>query len=310
MKKACFFGMGSIGTRHAKNLRKILSDKGHPIEIHAFRSSVNSETQENCSYIDRNFTSWESLEPPYDFIFITNPTFLHFQTLLRVADFAPAIFIEKPVFHTSDVPLSLLDRFKEKTTYVACPLRFHPVVQHLKTTSNLTILTARIICSSFLPLWRKGRDYRNIYSARRNQGGGVALDLIHEIDYALYLFGKPQGSVSAFGKFSSLEIDSVDCAAYIFSYANRLVEIHLDYFGRKPKREIEVFCEEGTFLGNLLNNTFENLCTGEKTTFPNIKTDIYEKEMTYFLEKAASRERTFNDIFSALETLRIAEGGI
>ena len=42
--------------------------------------------------------------------------------------------------------------------------------------------------SSYLPSWRKTVDYTKSYSAFPNRGGGVLLDLSHEIDYLKWLF--------------------------------------------------------------------------------------------------------------------------
>lgn len=277
--------------------------RGERVEIHALRSSSSGE---NAVAADRNFTSWEDLEAPYDALFITNPTSLHHQTLLKAEPLGQAFFIEKPIFHTSAVPSDALAPFVEKTTYVACPLRFHPLLVHLKQDFSDKVLVAQITSSSYLPDWRKGRDYRTSYSASREMGGGVALDLIHEIDYVRHLFGIPEKCQRAVAQFSSLEIESDDYASYLLTYPDKAVEIHLDYFGRTPQREIRLICEKGTYLGDLLKNRLTNLTTGEEIVFPS--TDIYMEEMEYFLKMARGNTATFNDVFSAVETLRLAEG--
>lgn len=45
-----------------------------------------------------------------------------------------------------------------------------------------------------------------------------------------------------------------DTAIYISEYKDMFVEIHLDYFGRKSMREIMVFTEHDTVVGDLLNS--------------------------------------------------------
>ncbi len=302
--KVCFFGMGSIGTRHVHNLRKSMEKKEKNVEIHAFRSSPGSGVPRE--YVDKNIFQWAFLEPPYDAVFITNPTSLHYETLSKAMDLASAFFIEKPVFHSSSLLLDELMPLKKKITYVACPLRFHPLLVHLKQDFSDKVLVAQVTSSSYLPDWRKGRDYRTSYSASREMGGGVALDLIHEVDYVRHLFGIPEKCQRAAAQFSSLEIKSDDYAAYLLTYRDKGVEIHLDYFGRTPQREIRLICEKGTYLGDLLKNTLTNLTTGEEIVFP--YTDIYMEEMEYFLKMARGNTATFNDVFSAVETLRLAEG--
>ncbi len=61
---------------------------------------------------------------------------------------------------------------------------------------------ARVICSSYLPDWRPGVDYRTVYSAHKAMGGGVTIDLIHEWDYLVELFGVPQQLYNFKGTYS------------------------------------------------------------------------------------------------------------
>ena len=73
-------------------------------------------------------------------------------------------------------------------------MRFLGAVRHIKEqlAKNLLgdIYFAQIEAGQYLPLWRE-RDYTESYSAHKSKGGGVALDLSHEIDYMRYLFGNP-----------------------------------------------------------------------------------------------------------------------
>ena len=61
-----------------------------------------------------------------------------------------------------------------------------------KALPALSVYSARVLCSSYLPGWRPGVDYRTVYSAHKDMGGGVTIDLIHEWDYLVELFGKPE----------------------------------------------------------------------------------------------------------------------
>ena len=53
-----------------------------------------------------------------------------------------------------------------------------------------------------------GVDYRTVYSAHKAMGGGVTIDLIHEWDYLVELFGVPDKLYNFKGTYSDLEIDS------------------------------------------------------------------------------------------------------
>ena len=74
--------------------------------------------------------------------------------------------------------------------------RPHALVRHdagpQEALPALSVYSARVLCSSYLPGWRPGVDYRTVYSAHKDMGGGVTIDLIHEWDYLVELFGKPE----------------------------------------------------------------------------------------------------------------------
>ena len=78
--------------------------------------------------------------------------------------------------------------------------------------------SVRAMCSSYLPEWRPGVDWKKCYSAHADMGGGVDIDLIHEWDYLTYLFGFPHNVYSIRGQFSDVTADSCDNAIYIGEY--------------------------------------------------------------------------------------------
>ena len=136
--KVLFIGIGSIAKRHIKNLRELL---GNDLEITALRSGTNksldSSIKDKLNYI---CYSTSKLQNHYDIIFITNPTSLHYETLLKFKDFSDNFFIVKPVFVTGLEDIStLLD--KNKIYYVACPLRYTNVFQYLKNTIMISLLS-------------------------------------------------------------------------------------------------------------------------------------------------------------------------
>ena len=69
------------------------------------------------------------------------------------------------------------------------------------------------------------------------------------------------------GKISELEIDSEDFAVYTADYGDKIVELHLDYFGRKTIREVLVFTKEETILGDIAGNKIMFLNSGKHMDF-------------------------------------------
>lgn len=89
--------------------------------------------------------------------------------------------------------------------------------------------------------------------ALKKLGGGVSIDLIHEWDYFCYLFWKPEEVCSFKSKYSDLEINSDDLAVSMARYPDKIAEIHLDYFGRNPMREIQLFTAGDIIVGDLID---------------------------------------------------------
>lgn len=297
-------GYGSMGQRHARNLRKICAKNGLSCSIDLLRTR-STDAPEGIRGV---YTSKDQFPGTYDAIFITNPTATHYETLVDLIELSGAFFIEKPVFDRTDYDLDFLDR-EEKVLYVAAPMHYKPAISWLKEHFDFSeAFSLRSISSSYLPDWRPGVDYRKTYSAHKDMGGGVAIDLIHEWDYLQYLIGFPERVHSIIAKRSDLEIDSDDVALYIADYGDKTTEIHLDYFGRVPLRKLEIFTKEDTVECDLLTDTISFLKAGEQIVLTEERDDTQTRELEAFLEMIQGKRESTNDIEHALNTLILAKG--
>lgn len=309
--KIGIIGLGSIGTRHLKNIITVLKDRNDSYMIDLIRSGKGKEIEkEIAQHINHIFYSYDSVPNDYDIIFVTNPTNLHFGTIKQFVEKTKHMFIEKPVFDTTDILIDTLYLKDDSIYYVACPLRYTNVIQYFKHKIDLkNVYCARVICSSYLPEWRPNQDYRNAYSAHKNQGGGVSIDIIHEWDYVCYLFGKPEQILNIRDTFSNLEIDSDDLSLYIAKYKDKAIEIHLDYFGRKTIREIQVFTDKDTIVGDLTNSEIRYLKSGEVISFKEQRNGFQCKEIEHFFDIIEGKVTNDNDIPTAFKILKIAIEG-
>lgn len=293
-----------MGQRHARNLRKICAKNGLSCSIDLLRTR-STDAPEGIRGV---YTSKDQFPGTYDAIFITNPTATHYETLVDLIDLSDAFFIEKPVFDRTDYELGFLDREK-KVFYVAAPMHYKPTISWLKEHFDFSeAFSLRSISSSYLPDWRPGVDYRKTYSAHKDMGGGVSIDLIHEWDYLQYLIGFPERAYSIIEKRSGLEIDSDDVALYIADYGDKTAEIHLDYFGRVPIRKIEIFTKEDTVECDLLTDTISFLKSGEQIILTEERDDTQARELEAFLDMIQGKRENTNDIEHALNTLILAKG--
>ena len=309
--KICFIGLGSIGTRHLRNLGKILSERGIAYEIHALRTSNRELPDDVEKLIGKQFTSYETMDNDYDIVFITNPTNKHYETLMNVIPKTRHIFMEKPLFMDLKDGIESISEKPGSVYYVAAPLRYNAVFSVIEDfVKKNRVFSARAICSSYLPEWRKNIDYRENYSAKKDMGGGVSLDLIHEWDYLKLLFGKPRKLFYLCDTKSELEINSDDIAVYIAEYTDKIVELHLDYFGRRSVRQLELFTESGTMKADFISQTvsFDNGTEIKDIPVGRVN-DPYVLEMNYFIDLCTGvKKDNLNDIKTAYDTLKIALG--
>jgi len=304
--KFLFIGLGSIATKHIIDLEAVAKERQIDCDVTILRRDVKTLPQILSSYRITQIT--ELSDFAYDVAFVTNPTNLHYSALEQLKGKTRFYFIEKPIFEKCDYDWSGLG-INEKNAYVACPMRHTMVYERLKEIAeNNRVYSARLICSSYLPDWRPNIDYRKNYSAIRSLGGGVSLDLIHELDYMVGLFGFPQTLVNVCGKYSHLEIDSDDLSAYIAQYKDKVCEVHLDYFGRKYRREAELFTLQGAYVADFKSEKIETPDGSVIDCQEKGKTDLY-KEMEYFLNFVCGKDvKNINPPEHASEVLKITLG--
>lgn len=316
----CFVGVGSIAKRHIKNLRDVCRKRNINIAIDAVRRKAISLKDADEIGIRKVYTNVSQIIEKYDAVFITNPTEFHLYALRDFHEISDCFFIEKPI--ASIGQLAEAEKFElsgSKKYYVACPLRYNAVIKYIKEQISVDdVIAARSISSSYLPDWRPGQDYRKTYSARKDLGGGVSIDLIHEWDYLTYLFGMPNEVQCLIGKNSTLEIDSDDHALYIGKYngdlcgnsenSGKTVELHLDYYGRKTIREIMLFTKDETIVGDIANNEIHFLKAEEKIEFNEERDDYQKRELEYFLDLVEGKLEEGSAFEHAVQVLKLTQG--
>lgn len=296
-------GLGSIARKHIVALRKLNIDA----KIYALRSNINAIIEDDIE----NIYELKNLDIQFDFAIISNPTNLHFQYIEQLALLGIPLFIEKPAIHTlenSDRLVKLIEDAK-LITYVACNLRFNPCIEFLKNrlvNGRFRINELNVYCGSYLPDWRPGKDFRSLYSANANMGGGVHLDLFHELDYVTWLFGMPKTSYLILRSKSSLEIDAIDYANYTLDYDNFTASIILNYYRRKSKRVIEIVLQDDVWLVDLLKNEINNeegkILFKAKNFVP---TDTYSSQLDYFIGCLKKGFLPMNTLKESIEILKI-----
>lgn len=298
--RVLIIGLGSIARKHIHAITKLVPD----VELTALRSSADAPAVDGV----KNIYSWEGIgsTPKFDFAIISNPTSQHLSSIEKLLEYNMPLFIEKPL-HNKVVDEKLTDLIKTKNiiTYIACNLRFlHSLQEIKKIISQQRINEVNVYCGSFLPEWRPYTDYKTTYSAIPELGGGVHIDLIHEIDYIYWLFGAPVTSKSFFSNKSSLGIRACDYANYLLEYPDFNSSIVLNYYRRDYKRTLEILTDNHTYLVDLAKN---NISQDGSVIFSSDQKiiDTYECQMEYFLHCIKQNKASFNTIQTANEILKI-----
>lgn len=151
----------------------------------------------------------------------------------------------------------------------------------------------------YLPTWRKNSDYRDSYSAKRMQGGGVLNDLSHELDYSLWLCGKSLAVTSVGGHYSELEIDSDDVYSILIQCsACPIVNIQINYLDRTSRRDILIHTKKHSIYLDLINGV---------VTIDGKQTDHYADDVnnTYRKQHQAIIDEDYRHVCSYEEGLTV-----
>ncbi len=293
--RALVVGLGSIGRRHVRNLKQI----DPAIQVVVWRRASNADgLADTALFIDRVVTSFdEILLARPDAAIVANPAPLHVETGLMLAREGVPLFIEKPLSNTLDGVHALLDLCRQRSLLLMTGynFRFYKPLQILRQALVEgrigRVMTLRAEVGQFLPEWRPTSQYRDGISGRQELGGGVVLELSHELDYVRWLIGEV-GSVSAqVGQLSDLEIDVEDVAEIVLRFANGAIgSVHLDMVQRPATRSCRIIGTGGALTWDWAHHRVQwfSADTGswsdlylEENLDPN---EMYIEELRHFLD--------------------------
>jgi predicted dehydrogenase len=184
-------GGGSIGERH---LRCFLSTGRCTAAVCDPRETRRDELKERYPLAGAFSSLDEALAEPWDAAVVATPAPLHVPQALQLLERGVSVLIEKPLSTT----LEGTDRLQPAADAsgavvgVAYVYRSHPAAAALKAQLQAGAIGAlklvTVTAGQHFPTFRP--DYREIYYARRESGGGVIQDaLTHLVDLVQYLAG-------------------------------------------------------------------------------------------------------------------------
>ena len=306
-------GLGSIGKRHLQVIRS----NWPSLEIAVLRSGKGIAYELNPPVDHIFFHLSEALAWRPDVAIVSTPSTDHLSKALPLARHGVSLLIEKPVgsgYERETDWEELLELSKLIPICVGYVLRHDPcatvVKDNLINSKIGKVLEADFYCGSWLPEWRPGSDYRQCVSANKNQGGGVLLELSHEIDLAQWFLGPVTLNYSFLKNTGLLDTDCEDQALLVGSFSDdRPLTVRLNYCTKPAKRSLLIRGTMGEIKWNLLEN---KVCmydaisqSSEVYLSPHSADDRYYLQFKYFLDFAMRRVPPMCSLTDSLNILKL-----
>ena len=266
ISRVLIVGLGSIGQRHLSLAREIIPEADIRVLRHQSGCAVPSGSNGCFSRID------EAIAFAPQIAVIANPAPFHIGTAQALANAGVHLFIEKPLSDSLKGVQQLLETCHRQGTVllIGYNLRYLQSLQRFRDLLGESVigkvLSVRCEIGQYLPSWRPDSDYRHGVSARHDMGGGVLLELSHELDYLRWIFGEVEWVKATLSRQSGLEIDVEDSAHLTLGFVPAadghllIGTVNLDFIRQDTTRLCTAIGESGSLRWNGL--------TGEVALFP------------------------------------------
>lgn len=292
-------GLGSIGLRHLR----IAREKFPQAEINVLRHQVADSAIEFANGTLNSIE--EAIRFAPHIAVIANPSSHHIPIAQALAEIGTHLLVEKPLASSTAGVGTLIETCKanKSSLMIGYNLRFSPALQFFRDRLNQgsigEVLSVRCEVGQYLPTWRPKSDYRIGVSAREELGGGVLLELSHELDYLQWIFGDIDWVSATLSRQSSLEIDVEDSAHLTLGFSSNNVlqqligTLNMDFIRHDRTR----FC---IAIGNLGSLRWDGV-TGEVSIFDESAT-IWKSLFTRTTVKDESYAAEWGEFIDSIHT--------
>lgn len=295
-------GLGFMGATHLRALQKV---KG--AQLAAIASSDEKKLAGDLSSAGGNlgatftpfdfsavkkYRRWEELlaDPDVDAVDITLPTAFHALATRKAIDAGKHVLVEKPMAldgETAD-ELIAMARDRGRILMAAQVLRFFPMYRQMadlvKSGELGTVRSATFRRRCAAPGWAPWMK------DKVSSGGGVFDLLIHDVDFALHLFGAPE-AVSATGREElAASIDTINAQLFYRDIESVTIEGGWHHGAFPFSMEYTVVAEKGTIEYSSLSGGPPVLYRPGADAEPMklAELDGFEEELRYFVKCCAS----------------------
>ena len=320
IERVLVIGLGSIGKRHIRVIRKLYPD----IKITVLR---HRQCDENDIETFGLYSCVTAIEDALAFqpnaAIVANPATKHLEVATPLAEDGVHLLIEKPIAASSKGVQDLINLCKRKqiVLMVAYNLRFLPSLKlfrkQLQKGKIGKAYSVQAEVGQYLPNWRPGSDYRMTVSAQKRLGGGVLLELSHEIDYLSWIFGSPKWIKSHLSKQSNLEINVEDTANVILGFESQsggqlTATLNMDFIRHDTTRQCLVIGQKGSLRWDGITGEVLHFTEGGKeweVLYSGVpKQDYtYAEEIRHFCSSIESGEPSLISGENGLEAVLVIE---
>ena len=313
LSKLALVGLGSIGRRHLRLIHKIRPD----IDVILVRSGIGEHWPEEklAHRIVRSVN--EAVSEQVQAAVIASPSSLHIEQSQKFAEKKIHLLIEKPLSNNRQGIDELIDTVTHHkiVALVGYIFRYDPGAKRFREIIEGNYLGnlvhAHIECGSYLPEWRPDQNYKETASACVEKGGGVLLELSHEIDYMRWFLGEISSVQALIYNSGLLGINVEESADLIFETKQGMpVSMHLDFNRRHPSRFCKLQGENGELVWDALQKKIIwRLADGEIKTeaFPMNRDYCYIQQLTHFFDCIENKSKPAVSITDAAATLKLIE---
>ena len=320
--RVLFLGLGGAGQRHLRVLHEMLPPE---TQYGAFRHTgqtplLNADfSVDDARSLESRFrlAQFGSLDEAFfwkpDLTVISTPTARHIDGLQRAAEIGSSILVEKP---WSD-SLTAFEAFartiinRKLSFQISFQRRFHPHLANIRSLLQTGAIgkpiTGTIEVYSNVPSWHAYEDWRQLYAVRADQGGGVLLTEIHEIDFVTWVFGLPDAVYCVGGNRGPVALDVEDTAQMCLVYPAFSLSLTLCFMHGAPRRTLRVLGTEGELSWNDRDNCLCLTRLGATETFRDslMSNDgLFRAQAREFLFDW-SRDKTFQALWASAATLSV-----
>lgn len=284
MRRVLVHGFGSIGQRHLRVIRAaeptaelgVLSEHGRHLEM--------AETS-----AQRFHTLADALTFRPQAVVVANAAVAHVEAASTWLQAGAHVLVEKPLSANTE-GLSALDaqvRTSGRTLQVGYNLRQASGLRRLREWCAQGRLgrvhSARVEVGQNLATWRPGADPLLSVSAQRALGGGVLLELSHEIDYLQWLLGPADWVSAQLLRQGAWNMDVEDTALLTVGFAGAdgcVASLQMDFVRHDSTRRCTLIGEGGSLRWDALAGSVQHL-TADSPDWTTLEQSAPERDATY-----------------------------